>query len=539
MTVNLRQVAAVLLFLVLPTVAVAQTRVDLRANQTLIKDQGGERNTCTAFATIAALEAAYRRAGYGALDLSEEFAAYMAKLNWLHPNWNNPADLATAIGPGGADRVENQYGYTGGGVDPMVLSQGIAIPTEDRMPYRSTFAAYWNVAGYPWDNRSQWTANTWNLDERNLPFAALTAPQSYRVTGFTTFAGNDPAVLEASLRANREVIWTFNVGGTRPAGIWHADRFAPVGSHAMLIVGYDRSSADPNQQYFMVKNSWAGGKYPGDNGFTRIGYDYVRAYGVTGAAITGVAAPRAWTEAQFYGRWTLRFDGFSGTLDITHLPGLNQAVFTQAGLAITDRRLGTFRDSMGVMHRVNGYVSGNDITFWFKSGEPNMRWDMRGEDLPVGRIFHYTMLPGRREMAGYHQDNVGDIPVVAYGGYARKDGALAPVFNNAQAWAPEQYLGVWRLQAEAESATFRCSARNDAAVPVAQRAAWAGVTCSYTRTGSAARAFTLLVARSDNAQVVIDVPGLLPSTYYTGRMLSWQRGVMAGDGFYAVRTGNP
>ena len=65
MTVNLRQVAAVLLFLVLPNVAVAQTRVDLRPNQTSIKDQGGERNTCTAFATIAALEAAYHRAGYG------------------------------------------------------------------------------------------------------------------------------------------------------------------------------------------------------------------------------------------------------------------------------------------------------------------------------------------------------------------------------------------------------------------------------------------------------------------------------------------
>lgn len=241
----------------------------------------------------------------------------------------------------------------------------------------------------------------------------------------------------------------------------------------------------------------------------------------------------------FHGRWTLRLDGFSGTPDITHLPELNQPVFNQAGLAVTDRRLGTFRDSAGVMHRVNGDVSGNDITFWFKSGEPNMRWDMLAENLPVGRIFHDTMLPNRHEMAGDHQDNVGDIPVVAYGGHARKDGALAPVFNTAQAWAPEQYPGARRLLAEAKAATFRCTARNDAAVPAAQRAIWAGITCSYTRTGAAARAFTLLVARSDSAQVVIDVPGLTPSTCRLGRMLSGQRGVTAGDGFYAVRPGNP
>ena len=50
----------------------SQTRVDLRANQTPLRDQGN-RGTCTSFGAIAALEAAYKKAGYGNLDFSGRF----------------------------------------------------------------------------------------------------------------------------------------------------------------------------------------------------------------------------------------------------------------------------------------------------------------------------------------------------------------------------------------------------------------------------------------------------------------------------------
>src|SRR5262249_40816852 len=48
------------------------TPVALPHFQTPLNRQGGRR-TCIVFAAVAALEAAYRRAGYGELDLSEQF----------------------------------------------------------------------------------------------------------------------------------------------------------------------------------------------------------------------------------------------------------------------------------------------------------------------------------------------------------------------------------------------------------------------------------------------------------------------------------
>src|SRR5205807_7582533 len=58
--------------------------VNLAAYQTPIKSQG-RRSTCIVFASIAALEAAYSHAGYGQLDLSEQFLNHMGKMLWLKP----------------------------------------------------------------------------------------------------------------------------------------------------------------------------------------------------------------------------------------------------------------------------------------------------------------------------------------------------------------------------------------------------------------------------------------------------------------------
>src|SRR4051794_38525581 len=56
--------------------------VDLRPHQTGFRSQGG-RDTCTVFATTAAVEAAYKRI-YGLdLDLSEQFLHHFQKSFWL------------------------------------------------------------------------------------------------------------------------------------------------------------------------------------------------------------------------------------------------------------------------------------------------------------------------------------------------------------------------------------------------------------------------------------------------------------------------
>jgi hypothetical protein len=55
--------------------AVMPSFIDLRENQTPIRNQS--RRTCTTFCSIAALEAAYKRAGYDDINLSEGFFIYM------------------------------------------------------------------------------------------------------------------------------------------------------------------------------------------------------------------------------------------------------------------------------------------------------------------------------------------------------------------------------------------------------------------------------------------------------------------------------
>ncbi len=88
-----RRIAALLIAAVglMPATALARpSYVDLSANQTPLKKQGG-RTTCIVFAAVAALEAAYNRAGFGQLDLSEEFLNHFGKMLWLHPKWSEVA----------------------------------------------------------------------------------------------------------------------------------------------------------------------------------------------------------------------------------------------------------------------------------------------------------------------------------------------------------------------------------------------------------------------------------------------------------------
>ena len=92
---------------VLSQAAVRPAYVNLSAYQTPLRNQGS-RGTCITFAALAALEAAYYRAGYGKLDLSEEFLNHFGKMFWLHPKWNE-------IVAKGEDGLESQIGAYGGG----------------------------------------------------------------------------------------------------------------------------------------------------------------------------------------------------------------------------------------------------------------------------------------------------------------------------------------------------------------------------------------------------------------------------------------
>src|SRR5262249_44172863 len=117
--------ALLLAALAAPLQAATPARVDLRSKQTPLVNQGG-RDTCTKFASAAALEAAYRRAGYKNVKLSEEFAAYTEKMFWLGPG--------ATTGNG----AETQCAAFGGGNVPQVfrsLTRGLAWPEASYWKY--------------------------------------------------------------------------------------------------------------------------------------------------------------------------------------------------------------------------------------------------------------------------------------------------------------------------------------------------------------------------------------------------------------------
>jgi len=366
----------------LPAVAAAAparpSHVDLTQFQTPLKRQGGRR-TCIVFAAVAALEAAYRRAGYGELDLSEQFLNHFGKMFWLDEKWERVAAK-------GEDGGEAQVGPYGGGhaIEYIEeLTKGIRIPLESALPYRGKDYAAADHPHFANDWRSPfWTQRNMddiNLSERFLPRAALTQPLYYGVKRYATLDARDPDAIERALASGHEVAWDFHTVNTGQ-DVWTPCRpeqgKCPSGTHAMLLVGYDRRGPDPAKHYFIAKNSYGPTRHPG--GMTYISYDYVRRQGIMGGYILEVAPPAPWPELAFIGRWTLDVAGQTGTLDVYHIPGVAQWHLDKAGGRIADRRIGAFYDANGKAFRVNGRIAGDRMELYIDARNPNARWDQLG-----------------------------------------------------------------------------------------------------------------------------------------------------------------
>ncbi|MHC4079256.1 MAG: C1 family peptidase, partial [Planctomycetota bacterium] len=417
--------------------------------------------------------------------------------------------------------------------------------------------------------RLQKNVASWGLDSRNLPRKALHAYRYYGVTSLAQVNGKDPSRIEAVLRRGIEIAWDFmpngdikthvsyDTNGTRanPA-IWQPSATTRGRAHCMLIVGYDRRSSNSKNHYFICKNSWGSWGRSAD-GFTYVSYDYLKQYGAAGTYITGTTKPAAWPELAFLGRWNLSFDGHRGTLDIYHMPGIFQWHFDRDRVRQTDRRLGIFTDTSGKVHRVNGEISGNKLTFWFKNSRPVMGWGETRETPLMGRRFVYHMVnPYGGEMAGWHHSNSGTFPDPAWGGYARipttitgTNGFLSPSFNTSQAWRPEMYLGMWNVVFDLANGQLSLQQRNDLLVPASLRATCAGLQGEFIESGTnKRRAITATVNKSRPAEIKISFTHSTRGyVQLRGYMLSWQKGVFAGDaysrrssanGFYAYRTGS-
>jgi hypothetical protein len=510
--------------------------VDLRPQQTALKSQGG-RNTCIIFAAVAALEAAYKRAGYGDLDLSEQFTNHMGKTFYLGPNQS----AVVALGEDGAETQVGAFGGGGGEAYLRLFARGFRIPTESEMPYDfqpPTTARYPMLASTNWQDpafRKQRAMSDFNLHADVLPASALHAPAYYGVAEQRSVSAQDPAAIEQALRTGHEVVWDFQGSDTRVSSsrsadnVWTACGPCNQIAHSILLVGFDKRSTDPADHYFIAKNSW-GSVGAQEDGFTFVSYDYVRQYGQKAAYIEEVTEPGPWLELAAIGRWQLSFDGWRGELDLYHLPGMSDPWFEDMGFVnVDDRRLGTFYDAAGNAFKVNGQVFFNFVEFYIDSDNPTALWGDLG-----GKRFSYVLEQSGTDdvMTGSHQDLDGRH----YGGLALKE-AVGPLPVGADtprpfSWTSYQY-SLWDAWIGADEAVLVVSGYVGSTADERLLAAEL-----YLEEGS--WNVTLAVDQEDPKLVTIETP----AGEITARHLSWEPGVVAGtmtrgflsaDSFYMER----
>jgi hypothetical protein len=435
--------------------------VSLRQYQTPVKDQN-PRGTCFAFASVAALEAAYKRSYGVTLDLSEEYTNLVSKMMGLY------LDRAPS-------QWENPSGVLSGGSAQLVLrtfaSGKLGIPAEARLLYIND-GDWGNPAqqgDMPFldDNASQRTMDDFNLNADNVvykipaSFGRTVFPQAaqdsarYRPTqlGFAS-EGDLQSVdwFKGQLAAGHEIAFGFREtkNSKTTNGVWMPGDTVFDG-HVMLMVGYADSL-----RAFRVKNSWGTGS--GDSGYVWFSYDWAttqvtakngtKVPGIYEATVVlSVAAPNAALppEQRFLGRWNLDHDGLHGRLDIYHIPGyLGQINGSD------DYRLGTYFGPDNVARRVNGTIVGNQLDAYIDWGNGGAR---AIDDLSGLHFTGLIMNDGQHQatyLAGTYLDNRDGR---TYGFYARKGDYLVP--TPAAAPSLTAYLGTWDTNLDGTFGTMR------------------------------------------------------------------------------------
>jgi Cysteine protease len=246
--------------------ALLPAMVDHRAQQSPIKNQG-QRGTCVAHAACADLEAILIRAGAGQPDLSENLAYLWFMKEEGSTPCNDPG-LATfrAAGYLNTHLVCDETHWKYLGTDPADLAAaGECSKINDRP------MAVIGKTGHGVDTY-------------------ILLPQGTETDSNGSTDIKDIKTLETFLAAGRDIVFGTNVAWRSedaaaiidvrlgPAG----QPLAPRGGHAMVIVGYDRSTE--NKPFFWVKNSW--GEDYGHAGYLKISYDYLKTYAKYGYVTT-------------------------------------------------------------------------------------------------------------------------------------------------------------------------------------------------------------------------------------------------------------
>ncbi|QVL30123.1 hypothetical protein KIH39_14795 [Telmatocola sphagniphila] len=338
---------------------------DLCQQQTPIRNQGG-RDTCPYFPPVAALEAAYKRAGI-AVNLSVE-----------HLIWNR--NVMSSSDKNSRDVAEDLISTLGGGGGMGVLQQ-YAVCRAEEMPYRGSIQYPKNsgLEKYDWSKPfSQMALNLWNLDPANLPAAARTDAK-YAIEKFDSIPAHDlrnSAKFEEILYSGHEIVFSMNIHANsndlaaKGQPVWRLKPNTRGDSvnHFMLMVGYDRA-----RKFFVVKNQWGPTNYTAQqgklaegwkdiikyDGFTLVDYNYLatfsEAHYITEVAPVG---SRRFIPQRAIGQWEVTFkkEGKkvnSGVLCWRHPP------ISAEGKQKADLRLGELVLANGEQYRVNGKLDGD------------------------------------------------------------------------------------------------------------------------------------------------------------------------------------
>ncbi len=320
--------------------------ISLEQHQTGYRSQRG-RSTCYAFATCAAMEAAYKRK-YGLnLHLSEQYAFHINKVFELFPSCLTDRTILH-------ENNSSYWGFQGGAGFVSKLAV-CALPEAPAAPYltgakmKALKEATPACGELDFKSSTQEQLDAFEFLEAHIPTAARYVAR-YRVSGFGQLPSKpSDSQVESVLAGGREVI----------AAVFG-------GSHVVLIIGYDRA-----KRLWLVKDSHGEGK--------PVLWPYDKAKIAEAAYVTDVSPPDAPSqkEAWWIGRWHMNHDGHQGELVIRRTIDFRQPK--------GPTKLGNYYAG-GKRFDVNGSVidGGHGLRFWVADTQDRVKpGERRGQEFTV------------------------------------------------------------------------------------------------------------------------------------------------------------
>lgn len=234
--------------------------IDHRTNQSPVKSQGSIRGTCVAHASMGLIEAF----GHISDDLSEQYTHYKFNESLNRPHNENQGLRTTDAAPflarsDGRVCLEADWPYipNQATINAMVANGTYAPPQAaiDNQTY--------GYGGYKIITDNGLTGES----IKNTRYLEALLYQNYNIVIGTWVSWDD--------KDNNGILDPVLDNNNMPVG---------RGGHAMVVVGYNRSS-----QYFIVKNSWGPGW--GHNGYAYLHYNYIRSCFKYGFVVDNVVPP--------------------------------------------------------------------------------------------------------------------------------------------------------------------------------------------------------------------------------------------------------